>query len=63
MLPSASATSSITYGIGGGDLTIIDMIKHGVFVNFTCIVTTFILNSTYGAWLFSYNDYTYPETI
>jgi len=60
MFPSATASNAIIFSAGG--LTIMDMVKNGLFLNISCVLVFFVLNITYGNLLFGYGNYVYAES-
>ncbi len=63
MLLSSSPLAFIISNIAEGDLTIMDLIKYGAFVDTSCILVTFVLNVSYGNWFFSFDSYEYPPSL
>jgi len=60
MFPVATPPNAIVFS--AGDLTIMDMVKTGAFLNFSCVLVFFFLNITYGNLLFGYGNYVYAES-
>ena len=59
MFPVATPSNAIVFA--AGDITILDMIKTGSFLNFSCVFVFFFLNITYGSALFGYDNYVYAD--
>ena len=63
IVPVATPPNAIAFSAAGKDASTIDMMRTGIFLNFTCISVLFIMHITYGNVIFNFSDYKYAETV
>lgn len=46
---------------GAGRMRILDMVKPGLPLNFVCLTVLFLMNISWGQFLFKFGSYEYPN--